>query len=57
MFGSFYSSLRGVGILLDFSVSAFVLLPTDSLEPVDKVSFYGVATDLASFYGFYKLIF
>ena len=49
MFGSFYSSLRGVGILLDFSVSAFVLLPTDSLEPVDKVSFYGVATDLASF--------
>lgn len=48
MFGSFYSSLKGVGILrVVLSVSGFDALPALSAL-VDMLSFCGVETDLAS---------
>jgi hypothetical protein len=48
MFGSFYSSLNGVGILrAELSVSGFDALPALSAL-VDMLSFCGVETDLAS---------
>jgi len=48
MFGSFYSSLKGVGILrAELSVSGFDALPALSAL-VDMLSFCGVETDLAS---------